>query len=56
MRVEHERTHIKGYTPLDKVVLSFARKALKAMTGVDLCTYIVMKFSFWSLMPSYSWD
>jgi hypothetical protein len=56
MSIKREKMQllIEWYTPLDEVVLPFARKALKAMTGVDLCTYIVMEFFFRSVMSSYS--
>jgi hypothetical protein len=42
------------YTPLDKIVTSFACKTLKTMACVDFRTYVVMKLFLWSLMSSYS--
>ena len=42
-----------NYTPFDKVLSSFAGKTFKAMTLVDLSTYLVVKPFLGSIVPSY---
>ena len=51
-QVRKRSVSTKKYLPLDKIVLSFACKAFKAMTCVNFRTYVVMKLFLWGPVPS----
>lgn len=49
-RVSGSQTLMKHYAPLDSILGSFIRKALKAVTLIDFRTYFVMNLPLWSFM------
>ena len=42
-----------AHTPLDSILGSFSRKALKAVASIDLCPDFIIKLLLWCIMATY---